>query len=348
MEVIRMTSTTTMYNFDVERFLKIQSGAVSLQNEINPVLDRLYEEGIESLFYIGSGGAEILMHPAEYIVKNRSTLPVFCEIGSEFMLKDHKHFDEKSLVILPSLSGTTEETVEVADFCREKGAKTIALVGHAGTPLTKAVDFTFVNFAEDDTSCESFYIQSFLIAFRLLYLRNEFPQYETFATEIQQLPEQLLKVKEKIESKAEAFAAQYKDEPYHILVGSGASWPEAHYYGMCILEEMQWIKTRPVHASYFFHGTLELVEKGVSVLLLKGEDETRPLIDRVEKFCEGHTDKLTVFDTKEFELSGISEEFRGFLSPVVLATLLERVSCHLEKERNHPLTTRRYYRRIKY
>ncbi len=42
---------------------------------------------------------------------------------------------------------------------------------------------------------------------------------------------------------------------------------------MCILEEMQWIRTRPVHASDFFHGTLELVEKGVSVILFKGEDE---------------------------------------------------------------------------
>jgi fructoselysine-6-phosphate deglycase len=33
---------------------------------------------------------------------------------------------------------------------------------------------------------------------------------------------------------------------------------------------------------------------------------------------------------------------------VVLATVLERLSAHLEVLRDHPLTTRRYYRRISY
>jgi len=36
------------------------------------------------------------------------------------------------------------------------------------------------------------------------------------------------------------------------------------------------------------------------------------------------------------------------LSPVLLAALLERVSAHLEVIRNHPLTTRRYYKRVAY
>ena len=76
-----------------------------------------------------------------------------------------------------------------------------------------------------------------------------------------------------------------KDEPYHIITGAGSTWPEAYYYGMCILEEMQWIRTRPVHASDFFHGTLELVEKGVSVFVFKGEDASRPLVERVENFA---------------------------------------------------------------
>ena len=30
----------------------------------------------------------------------------------------------------------------------------------------------------------------------------------------------------------------------HIITGAGNVWPQAFYYGMCILEEMQWIRTR--------------------------------------------------------------------------------------------------------
>ena len=74
------------------------------------------------------------------------------------------------------------------------------------------------------------------------------------------LPEALLGVKRRFDAEAEAFAEAIKDTPWHIITGAGPTWPQAFYYGMCILEEMQWIRTRPVHASDFFHGTLELIE----------------------------------------------------------------------------------------
>jgi len=155
-------------------------------------------------------------------------------------------------------------------------------------------------------------------------------------------------VKRDYEAKALALATAIKDDDYHIITGAGSTWPEAHYYGMCILEEMQWIRTRPVHASDFFHGALELVEEHVSVIVLKGEDETRGLSERVAAFAPRFTEKVHVLDTKEMELPGISEETRALISPVLLATVLERVSAHLEVLRDHPLTTRRYYKQLAY
>ncbi|WP_223594187.1 SIS domain-containing protein [Neobacillus bataviensis] len=333
-----------MFNFDSKRYLRIQKGALSLKDELDAAIDSMSE--IKNVFFVGTGGAAILMYPAEYILKTYSTLPVFTEISSELMLMDHQHLDQHSLVIFPSLSGTTKETVEAAQFARKKGATTISLVGHADTPLAKLTDYTFVNFAEDDTSCESFYIQSYLIAFRLMYNRKEFPRYHQYIEEMKLLPDALLKVKEAAEQRASAFAQNHKRTSYHILSGAGVDWGQTYYYGMCILEEMQWIKTRPVHASDFFHGTLELVEKDTSIILLKGENRTRPLIERVERFAEHYSREVTVFDTKDYQLEGISEELRGIISPIVFASLLERVSCHLEAQRNHPLTTRRYYKKV--
>jgi fructoselysine-6-phosphate deglycase len=111
---------------------------------------------------------------------------------------------------------------------------------------------------------------------------------------------------------------------------------------------MQWIRTRPVHANDFFHGTLELVEPGVSVVVLTGEDASRPLSQRVVAFAAERTDKLTVLDTTEIATPGISPAVRALISPILLATVLERVSAHLEVLRDHPLTTRRYYRRVRY
>lgn len=67
---------------------------------------------------------------------------------------------------------------------------------------------------------------------------------------------------------------------------------------MCIMEEMQWMRTRPISAANFFHGTLEVIERDIPVILIKGEDKTRPEMDRVEKFVNTVSAKVTVFDTK--------------------------------------------------
>jgi fructoselysine-6-phosphate deglycase len=234
------------------------------------------------------------------------------------------------------------------EFARKVGATSIALTGHGDSPVAKLADHTAVNFAEDDTSSESFYLQSLLIALAILEYRGEFSGYDDIVAELQGLPTALVEVKRVFDDRAADIARQIADNDFHIISGAGGTWPEAWYYGTCILEEMQWIKTRPIHASDFFHGTLELLVEDTSVLLFKGEDQARPLVERVEAWAPTVSKRVTVLDTAECDLAGVSPAVRAMLSPVVLATLLERVSAHLEVIRDHPLTTRRYYRRSAY
>jgi fructoselysine-6-phosphate deglycase len=337
-----------MLNFDEARYHRIQSGAVALARPIDETIGRLLAGGKENIFFLGTGGAAILMQPAAQLLQRRSTFPAFAELSAELVLSGSRHLGAKSIAIIPSRSGTTKESVEALHFCKSQGATVISLTGHAGTPLSEGADHAFVNFAEDDTSSESFYLQSLLIALSVMKHRGEYESYDEVVRELGALPALLVEVKRAFEPQAAKLAATIKNSPYHIISGAGSTWPEAFYYGMCILEEMQWIRTRPVHASDFFHGTLELVEEGVSVILFKGEDSARPLVERVEAFAPGYTDKLAVLDTKEMKLPGISGPVRALLSPVLLACVLERVSAHLEVQRNHPLTTRRYYKKVAY
>ena len=57
-------------------------------------------------------------------------------------------------MVIPSLSGTTKESVELLAFLKERGVRTISLTGHEDTPLAQEADHNFTNFAEDDTSSE--------------------------------------------------------------------------------------------------------------------------------------------------------------------------------------------------
>ncbi|ULT56895.1 SIS domain-containing protein [Neobacillus drentensis] len=337
-----------MLNFSREKYLKVTGGAIGLREEIERVADQVYEKGFKNLFLIGSGGAVATFYPFEYIVNSTSTIPAYAEIAAEFVLQNHKQLSEQSLVILSSLSGTTEETVAAAKYCKERGATTIGITGEYDKPLADTVDFPLVNFAENDFASDSNQLVLFHLIFKLMHKNGDFPEYERFASQLEILPEKLIEAKEKFEPKAEAFAIVYKDEPYHMVVGSGTTWGRAYSYAMCVLEEMQWIKTKSIHAAEFFHGTIELVEEDTSMILLKGEDETRPLMNRVERFAEQYTKKLTVLDTKDYALEGISPEFRKYLSPIVTSTLLQRLSVHLEDKRNHSLEIRRYYRTVAY
>lgn len=337
-----------MLKFDSELFLQaVGTEAIAEREKIERIVDQISAKGFSNLFLIGAGGTIAMMYPYEYILKSNSSLEVHAEIAAEFMVMNHKHFSKDSVCIFASVSGTTKETVAAAQFCKERGATTIGLVANPDTPLAEIVDYC-ISTGHEKHSFDTFFIHLYMLTFRFMHNNNEFPQYDQFAKEVVLLPQALLSAMESFEKRAEAFAIKHKHTDYHMLVGAGSLWGNTYSYAMCILEEMQWIRSKSIHAAEFFHGTLELVEEDTSVILLKGEDETRPLVDRVERFAEKITKELFIIDTKDFALEGISEELRVYFGISVNWAVLNRISVYLERERNHPLETRRYYRKMEY
>jgi fructoselysine-6-phosphate deglycase len=337
-----------MKDFDRARYVRIQRGSVDLAPAIDGAVGAALAAGARNIFFLGAGGAAILMHPAAQLLQRSSAFPAYFDISAEVLAVGHRQLGPQSIVVIPSLSGTTRESADMAEHCRKLGATVFALVGNGDTPVATSATRAFVNAAADDTSCESFYLQSLFIALSIMKHRGERGDVANIVAEISTLPELLADLKADYDGKARNHAERLSNEAWLMLTAAGNCWPEAWYFGMCILEEMQWIRTRPVHASDFFHGPLELVEKGVPVLLLKGEDGCRPLADRAERFLETHTDKLDTLDTERFVLPGLSAATRALVAPAVLAAALERLSVHLAEIRRHPLTLRRYYRRVAY
>lgn len=340
-----------MLNFDEQRFVRIQTGAVALAAGIDQIVIRSLDAGADRLVFLGTGGAGILMLPAAHLLQTRSTFACHVVMPAEYLAEGSAQIGPTTLAVMPSRSGTTSESLEALAAAQRDGATVVALTAHADAPLAASADHALVNFAEDDTSSESFYLQSLLFTLSVLKYQGGLiaAAYDEIVADLGRLPQLLLEAKRAFEPRAAELADELKNEPWHIISGAGSTWAEAFYYGMCILEEMQWIRTRPVHASDFFHGTLELLEGDVSVILLKGEDAaSRQLVERVETFVPRYSKKLRVLDAGDVELPGISANTRELISPAVLATLLERLSAHLEVLRDHPLTTRRYYRQFAY
>lgn len=336
-----------MFNFNVPRYEKVVNDAIALRPQIEKAADEICAQGYSNIFFIGCGGTYAHSLPMKYWFDTESDIETHSLIAAEFIAMGHKKFSKDSICVFSTRSGNTKEIVEAAKYCKEAGARTVVYVSNDNTPVCEYADYKLFSFAEDDCLCEAIY--TFMITFLARILKNagQFPKYDKFMEQYSQITPALIKAKELYEDRCAKMAKEHKDTDYHMIIGSGMLWGEAYDYAMCILEEMQWIKTKSIHAAEFFHGTLELVEEDTSLILYYGEDETRHLMDRVMNFAKKVTKVINVFDTKEVELP-FDPEFRKIVCPMVMYTITERLSCHLEHERNHPLSTRRYYRQMEY
>lgn len=344
-----------MFNFDEPRYEKVVSDALALRPQIEAAVDEVCEQGYSNIFFIGCGGTWAHTLPMKYWVETTTAdVDVHCEIAAEFLACPPKTFNKDSVCVFSTRTGTTPEIIAAAKFCQEQGARTLMYVSNDNTPATEYANYKFFSFAEDDVLCEAIYTYQITLVARLLKNAGAFPKYETFMEEFGNIAPFLIKAKDAQDERCAAMAEDFKDTDYHMVIGSGMLWGEAYDYAMCILEEMQWIKTKSIHAAEFFHGTIELCEEGTSLIMLYGEDDTRKLMDRVDNFTrmladeKGVNVRVNKFDTAEVELPFSDPEFRKIVSPMVTYTITERLSCHLEHVRNHPLTTRRYYHQMNY
>jgi fructoselysine 6-phosphate deglycase len=112
--------------------------------------------------------------------------------------------------------------------------------------------------------------------------------------------------------------------------------------------EMLQIHAYPLNAAEFFHGPFELMDEGSSIILLVGEDPSRPEAERVANFCKRYAPQYIHYDSKDFPMDGIQPEIRPILAPLFLDVALFRIAEHLSNKRGHPLTLRRYMGKVEY
>ena len=334
-----------MLKFDEQKQINSVNGGLALRGEIERVVDEIQEKGFDGIYFIGIGGTWASSLQAEVYMRGRSALPVYVENAAEFITTGNKRFTKDSIVIFSSVTGNTEEMVKAVEKAKEIGAKVFGFVDKAEAEIVKLCDWC-ISYPENEQ------LKFYMTANRLMYNNGEFPEYDRYNKEME---EHLAEALVNVEKKADAWAAEYAKEVYayvkanpdmpHYFVGSGNQWGATYSYAMCYWEEQLWIR---ITCAEFFHGMLEVVEAETPVTLFMGEDSQRPLAERVAGFLPKVCKNYVVIDSKDYELEGISTEFRGSLSHLVMHAVNNRVDAHLEDEFRHPMVIRRYYRQFEY
>ena len=331
----------------IEIYQDMIKKGIKQRAKIEETMKEILKKDINNIYLVGCGGSLAVMNPLKYILETNSTTPVYVYNSSEFLAIKPKNFTENSLVITSSYSGKTQETVDSAEYAKEIGATTIGFTGEADSPLGKAVDYVFANKADEGVT-DSKMVMLYQIIFNILKHKDNYEYYDEMMEAMDKLPEVLVDVKYKTEERASEFAEKYQDAEYFMVLGAGPLWGMAYTYATCILEEMQWIHAQPVHSGEYFHGAFEIVRDSTNIILFKGEDRTRPLAERAEKFSQKYSDNLILIDSKDYELAGIPEKFRGYFSPLIISSIMDVFSKKIADKRNHPLETRKYMGKVDY
>ncbi|MDO1605626.1 SIS domain-containing protein [Lactobacillus sp. YT155] len=338
---------TLMKKFDVEKYLESGKKTYAQRKNIEELADKLSKKDFDNIIMIGIGGTWMEWYPVAMYLRHLADFPVYLENAAEFVIReDLDYLSEKSLVLTASASGDTKEILDAVKFVNAKGIDVYGFTKDDTTPLDKLLKEDIYNPMGD---CEDSYLMYFMLALRIYKNWGYFNDYDRWADQMKNLHSNLLRFREEFEPRGTEIAKKYYNAPLTMIVGSGMTWGETSLFSMCILEEMQWVRTRPVTSAEFFHGAIELVDDTLPVFLVLGEDEYRPMDERVERFAKEHTNKFEAFDTKDFVFEGIDDDFRRICSPmIVTAILTDRLATLYSLNTGHDLDFRRYYRQFAY
>lgn len=309
------------------------------------------ERCINTLYTVGCGGSLATIWPAKYIL-SRESAKLFTDsfTANEFYQDPPARINAQTLVILNSSSGSTPETVSAARLAKEKGAMVIAFCAKQGSPLEQQADHMLYYYENiiDPPAELCIYPEVYLLTAAVL----DAVESSSRSAEMREAIARLNAVSDEAlagyAAQAKEFATANRTEPIIYTVSAGLDQSAGYVLTNCSFMESVWIHSSPLHAGEFFHGAFEAVDETTSVVAFLGLGKTRVLEERAVHFLQRITPKLTVIDARNFDLSGMPEWTREYVSMLVLGRVAGQFCEALCDRKGHPSSSRRYMGVVKY
>ena len=331
-----------MLKFDEQKQLDSVNGALALRKDIEDIVDTICGKGYKNICWMGIGGTYASCLQAEIHMKEKSAIDFFVENAAEYLTTGNRKIGKGTIVIVSSVTGSTEEMVKGVAKAKTAGAEIIGFIDVPESMLAQSVDHEIAYAGNEQ-------LKFFMTADRFMYQAGEFPDYEAYYAEMDaHLAQALVDTEKAADAFGEVFAQKHMNDRMHYFVGAGNQYGAVYSYAMCYWEEQHWLRTKSIHSAEFFHGMLEVVDRDTPVTVFVGEDAQRPLSLRVAAFLPRICANYTIIDTKDYPLAGISEQYRGSVSHLVMHAVTQRIDAHIERLNCHPMEIRRYYRRLDY
>ena len=160
-----------MLKFDEEKQLASVQGALALRPRIEAVVDGICKDGFRNLCWLGIGGTYASCLQAQAHMKERSDLDLFVENAAEYLTTGNRRVGEGTIVVISSVTGSTEEMVKGVEKAKAAGAKVLGFIDVETAALASMVDWEIAYPANEQ-------LKFFMVADRFMYHRGEFPEYD--------------------------------------------------------------------------------------------------------------------------------------------------------------------------
>ena len=218
-----------------------------------------------SAFYAGCAG--------RYVIEKLCKIPVQTELASELRY-GNSIIDENTLVIVLSQSGETADSLAAMKMCKEKGAKTLAIVNVVGSTIANEADNVIYTAAGPEIAVAT--TKGFTTQLAVLYLfslymakmleRIDLAYYKELLNELEMLPK---KIREAIDmnSNISNVAKSYILHDSMFFIGRNIDYAIA-LEGALKMKEISYIHAEAYAAGELKHGAIALIDDGTPVVSL--------------------------------------------------------------------------------
>lgn len=229
--------------------------------------------GIKHILISACGSAYYAGCAGKYAIEKLCRIPVEMQLASELRYSD-PIIDEGTLLIVLSQSGETADTIAAMKECKERGAKTLAIVNVVGSAIAKLADYTLYTNAGPEiavATTKGYTTQLTVLYMFAVYAANALgkiskEKYDSLIEEIISIPK-LLQNTMDMNSDIEKVAEKYYKSESMFFIGRNTDYALA-LEGALKMKEISYIHAESYAAGELKHGTIALISEGTPVIAL--------------------------------------------------------------------------------
>ena len=232
-----------------------------------------YLESINKIVITACGSAYYAGCAGKYAIEKLCHIPVQVELASELRYSDPL-IDEHTLLIVLSQSGETADTIAAMKECKNRGAKTLAVVNVVGSTIANTADHTLYTWAGPEiavattkgytTQVSVLYLFALYAAKKMNRIDDEL--YNTLLAALKTLPKKIQEALD-MNSAIPTLAKKYHGADSMFFIGRNTDYAIA-LEGALKMKEISYIHAESYAAGELKHGTIALIEEHQPVIAL--------------------------------------------------------------------------------